>query len=976
MAKDCPPPYDRDRASRARDAITDWLKEDSVSRDAASTRLLEDANAMNLVMSVAGNSGYLSRLLMGDPERVTRLLLTKPEVQFAKTIRQLEQDTSHADSQITLMSMLRRAKQEIALLIAMADIGHVWSLDAVTKGLSDFADVCLQTTLRWLLKDATARGNYPAAPADDLVETSGLIVIGMGKYGAFELNYSSDIDLIVFFDREKWPGEDPADAQTFFIQLTRSVVKIIQELTADGYVFRVDLRLRPDAGATQVAISTEAAEHYYESMGQNWERAAMIKARPVAGDLDAGVRFIERLSPFVWRKYLDFAAIEDVHSIKRQIHAHGGHGKIAVAGHNIKVGRGGIREIEFFAQTQQLILGGRDPELRGKRTCDMIRVFQSKQMIDLQTADELVDAYTFLRHLEHRLQMIEDQQTHTAPSTPDGLQHISNFCGFETLQAFEQALLGHLRNVQRHYASLFEDSPALSEESGSLVFSGVDDDPDTLATLERMGFSSPKDVVTSIRAWHHGRLRATRGERARQILTKLTPALLDAFGRSSSPDMAFTRFERLLSQLPASVQLFSLLHSNPHLLAHVAEILGTSPRLADYLSKNAHVVEAMLDQDFLQAEPDRTALLASLQDTLGFEPNFEESLNRTRRWAHEQSFRTGVQVLTGQASAAAAGRSYTALAEAVVGGLYPEVLQYVSERHGEIERGDMAVVAMGKLGGFETSATSDLDLIFVYDGKADGDGIVASDGSKPLAATQYFARLSQRFINALTTPTSEGDLYEVDMRLRPSGNSGPIATQLASFAGYQRKSAWTWEHMALTRALVIVCKPHLRQAIEAVISETLRRPREIRDLRRDVLVMRKKIGDEYPTKDPWDLKYVRGGLVDLEFAVQFLQLAYACSEPGILATNTLAAFKNLRDLGVLEMETATDLMEATELQLNLLQVLRIAVAGSFDPNDATPGLEKILCRSSGCASLDELQQRLIDQQAVVVSRCVEIFAVT
>ncbi len=439
--------------------------------------------------------------------------------------------------------------------VALADIGGGWSVDRVTRTLSEFADACVKGALRFLLRRA---GGETASE-----ETTGLVVLAMGKYGAFELNYSSDIDLVVFYDAERFPLRKRDDARGAAVDIVKGLVKLLSEQTADGYVFRVDLRLRPDAGATQVAISTEAAEAYYEGMGQNWERAAMIKARACAGDPTAAARFLRAVEPFVWRRNLDFAAIEDIHSIKRQIHAHEGHGRITVAGHNVKLGRGGIREIEFFAQTQQLILGGRKPALRAPATLDALAALHGEGLIGGVALAELSDSYRYLRKLEHRLQMIEDQQTHTLPKSRDELDHVACFMGAADFESFATELTHRLETVQDHYVRLFEREAPLAGDRGNLVFTGVEDDPETLATLGAMGFRDTHHVANAIRGWHHGRIRATRSARARELLTKLVPALLAALAASADPDAAFMQFDRFVSNLPAGVQLFSLFLARP-----------------------------------------------------------------------------------------------------------------------------------------------------------------------------------------------------------------------------------------------------------------------------------------------------------------------------------------------------------------------------------------------------------------------------
>ncbi|HEY0301139.1 MAG TPA: bifunctional [glutamine synthetase] adenylyltransferase/[glutamine synthetase]-adenylyl-L-tyrosine phosphorylase, partial [Rhizomicrobium sp.] len=539
----------------------------------------------------------------------------------------------------------------------------------------------------------------------------------------------------------------------------------------------------------------DAAESYYEGMGQNWERAAFIKARACAGDPTTGARFLKAIEPFIWRRNLDFAAIEDIHSIKRQIHAHGGHGAIAVAGHNIKLGRGGIREIEFFAQTQQLILGGRMPDLRAGATLAALEALTARGLVTQETTADLTDAYRYLRMLEHRLQMIEDEQTHSVPRSAEGIAHVACFMGYADAAAFGAALTHQLETVQGHYARLFEREQDLTASEGNLVFTGVEEDPGTLGTLQAMGFREAVHVSGAIRGWHHGRIRAMRSARARELLTKLVPVLLPALAATADPDAAFAQFDRFLTNLPAGVQLFSLLMARPELLRLIANIMGSAPRLAEHLARAPHTLDALIDADFLHALPARAALDAQFAAALARAEGYEAALDAARRFAREQIFRVGVQLIEGTTNAGAAGPAFANIAQSVIAGLLPVVESELAETAGTIPGGAFAVVAMGKLGGREMTAGSDLDLIFVYDVS---DSAEHSDGPRPLPVIVYYARLAQRFIAALTAHTAAGGLYDVDMRLRPTGNKGPAAVSLASFARYHAGESWTWERLALT----------------------------------------------------------------------------------------------------------------------------------------------------------------------------------
>jgi glutamate-ammonia-ligase adenylyltransferase len=939
-----PFPFDRARVQRTLESLaTEGFAPTGTMRD-----VLEAACA---------NSPYLSRLAIRDHEHLPELFPRGPQ-ETLEACCAIALDAAVAADETVAMAILRRAKRRAALAIALADSAGLWSVDEVTRALTRFADAAVRGALRFLLREAAIRADLKERDPVILESTTGLVVLAMGKYGAFELNYSSDIDIIVFYETRRFPFEKRGDPRPAAVDLVRGLVRLISEITADGYVFRVDLRLRPDAGATQVAISTEAAESYYEGMGQNWERAALIKARAAAGDPDAGARFLKSIEPFVWRRNLDFAAIEDIHSIKRQIHAHEGHAEIAVAGHNIKLGRGGIREIEFFVQTQQLILGGRNPALRSPATLGALEALRARGLVTDATAADLAEAYRFLRRLEHRLQMIGDEQTHSLPKSGEDLTNVANFAGFADTAALDRALRTRLETVQGHYARLFEREAPLDSAQGSLVFTGVEDDPETLHTLKELGFRGTAHVAAAIRGWHHGRIRATRSARARELLTKLVPLLLEALGKTADPDAAFAQFDRFITNLPAGVQLFSMLLARSEFLRLIAEIMGSAPRLSQHLARAPATLDALLDPGFLGELPSRRVLDRALTAQLGAATDYEGALDAARRFAKEQIFRVGVQIIMGVASASEAGPAFANIAECVIAGLFTVVENALVGTAGRMPGGAFAVIAMGKLGGREMSAASDLDLIFVYDAPPDAE----TDGAKPLSAVVYYARLAQRFIAALTTPTAAGTLYEVDMRLRPTGNKGPVAVSLESFRRYHAGEAWAWEHLALTRARVVFAPDALREQIEPVIRTALASRIDDTKLFADARDMRLRLAAEFAPKNRWDLKFAPGGLVDIEFIAQTLQLQAAAKHPEVLDTSTIGALQKLARTGILAPGDATALIDAAELQSALTHVLRIAVEGTLDPETATPGLKTLLTRAAGSDNFAALEQKLASAQ--------------
>ncbi|PWB84266.1 MAG: bifunctional [glutamate--ammonia ligase]-adenylyl-L-tyrosine phosphorylase/[glutamate--ammonia-ligase] adenylyltransferase [Methylocystaceae bacterium] len=926
--------------------------------------------ARALLEGVLGSSPYLADLAARDPARLAGVLESDPAERVERLIEATRAQAPASEAE--LMRALRLAKQEAALVIALADLSKVWGTLEATAALTRLADATLSAAVAFTLREAAAAGKLELFDQRAPERGCGWIFLAMGKQGAYELNYSSDIDLIVLFDRRRARLVDPREDVDLFVKLTKRVVRIIGDRTPDGYVFRVDLRLRPDPGATPIAIPLEAAFSYYESMGQNWERAAFVKARAAAGDIEAGAEFLAELAPFVWRRNFDFAAIADVHSIKRQIHAYKGHGRIAVLGHDVKLGRGGIREIEFFVQTQQLITGGRNRNLRGRATLEMLDRLVDSGWIEANVRDDLRDAYLFLRDVEHRIQMVADEQTHKLPNDEQGVSRIARMMGFATLEDFSTALLERLEKVQRHYSRLFESAPELSSGLGNLVFTGGEDDPGTIETLAGLGFEQPKMVTETIRGWHFGRYAATRSTKARERLTELTPMLLEALAKTDNADQAFLAFDRLLAKLPAGVQLFSLLVSHPRLLHLLTAILGSAPKLAETISRRPRVLDALLEPAFFEHLPNKEELSAALATSLNEARSYEEALDRARIFGQEQKFLIGVRILTGALSVAEAGLAYARLAEAIIGGLLPRVESEFAALHGRIAEGRVAVVALGKLGGREMTAASDLDLMLLYE----ADPHAESSGERPLAPAAYYGRLTQRLIAALSAPTAEGLLYDVDFRLRPSGSKGPLAVSLRAFEDYHANEAWTWEHMALTRARVVAGSPDFAERVEAAIRAALVRPRDPEKLRADVCDMRRRLEREKGAKNLWDLKQAPGGLVDVEFIAQYLLLRHAGAHPEALATTTAIALERLAALGLLDRPAVSTLIAAAGLYQGLTQLLRLAIDHDFDAAHAPRGLLELLLRAGESPDIERLKAHLAETQKEARGLFVEIVETT
>ncbi len=922
---------------------------------------LGQASVEELLVGIFDHSPYLTHLARSDLRRLARVLGQEPDAHFAQLTLAMQSAMQTVDEPSGAKAILRRYKSEVALLTALADLGGVWPVMTVTRVLSETADAAVAAAVAFLFRVAVGKGQWRSDDAPAAHATSGYFVLAMGKHGGFELNYSSDIDLIVFFNRERAGTAAAGDLQTFFVRLTRDLVVLLEERTADGYVYRTDLRLRPDAGATQIALSTLAAHGYYETVGQNWERAAMIKARCCAGDIEAGTAFLAELLPFIWRRYLDFAAIADIHAMKRQIHAHRGFGQVAVLGHNIKLGRGGIREIEFFAQTQQLIAGGRQPDLRVRATLDALTALERRGWVKPTVSAELSDAYTFLRCLEHRLQMIADEQTHDMPSTSDGLERIAQFSGYVDGDALSAALRQTLSTVERHYAGLFEDAPDLARDGANMVFAGATDDPATVAELARLGYSQPAQVLAIVRGWHHGRTRAVRSAKSRELLTEVQPKLIEALADTVDPDAAIASFDRFLEELPAGVQLFSLLKANPALLRLMADLMGSTPRLARSLSRRRRLLDAVLDPRALGGDITAAAIDAviahSFDDARRAHPGdaTQEFLDAARVIGAEEAFLVGIRVLTGSITTAQAGNAYALLAERLVNALLQVTTDAMEREHGRVAGGQAVVVALGKLGGREMTASSDLDLIVIYDFADDTE---QSDGARPLAPSHYYTRLTQRLITAISALTAEGALYEVDLRLRPSGQKGPVATRLSGFQSYQLTEAWTWEHLALTRARVIAGSSDLADRVSEQIRAVLVAPRDRPKTAADVRDMRARIAAEKPASGLWDLKQVRGGLVDLEFIAQYLQLIHAARHPEILDPTTLVAIEKMASAGVLARSDEHALVSAGRLIQDLTQILRLSLDVAFNPEAAPAGLKALLSRAGGARDFDDLEARV------------------
>ena len=935
----CGPVRDAEAAGRIHERLVE-------AADAHGWRATLDG-AWTALEPVFAASPYLTGLARRWPERLRQILETAPETRLAEILAATDAIEGPADE---AKAPLRWLKAELHLLTALSDLGGVWDLEAVTGALSRFADAAAQAALRCLAHDQRRRGKLISAADDPRGPVPGLFVLAMGKGGAFELNYSSDIDLSLFFEPEALESAlaEGVEAQSFVNRLAQGLASLLSERTADGYVFRVDLRLRPDPSSTPPVVAAPMALAYYESVGQNWERAAFIKARVCAGDAVEGADFLKALVPYIWRRSLDYQAVLDIQSIKKQIHVHKTGEGLEAAGANLKLGRGGIREIEFYVQTQQLILGGRDKGLRSSRTLEALDALTERGHVTPEARDELAAAYHELRALEHRVQMLADEQSHVLPVDPERRADVAALAysmlgGQGDLAVFDAGVEAVLVGVNRRYGELFEGGEELSSPYGSLVFTGVENDPGTLETLKRMGFSEPATVSDTIRSWHHGRIPATRTARGRELFTRLAPQLLTAVAKTGAPDAAFRRFAVFFSGLSAGVQVQALFLNQPKLFDLVVGVMAFAPRLARALGRQPQALDGVLDARFMTALGTDTGLADQVVREAHEAGDFEGAMNAVRRLHREQTFRIGMHVITGRTTAEQAGLTNTSLADACMRGLAPAALAE-AERMGGAFEGAVAVVALGKAGSREMTAGSDLDLMTVYAAPPE-----ATSAGKGWSADLFYGRFTQRLIAALSAHTAEGGLYEVDMRLRPTGSKGPVSVRLEALDDYYATEAETWEFMALTRArLVWASDAEFGARVEATLEAALRRARPGVDVAHDVRAMRDLMDRERRPKGFWDLKLSAGAQVDAEFVAQYRQLcAAAAGEP--LTVSTLEALKD-----------DSILAESWRTHQQLGQLMACAFEDKGDPDAEPAGFQQRLAATVGAADFDTLKARLID----------------
>lgn len=830
---------------------------------------------------------------------------------------------------------LRRQRLALATALGIGDLAGAFPVAFVMERLSAFADHAL---------DAAIAGAITRRVDD--VPPCGMSGIALGKHGAGELNYSSDIDPILLYDPESLPRrarDEPGEAAQRY---ARDVVQTLSNVTQDGYVFRVDLRLRPASEVSPLAISFGAALTHYESSALAWERAAYIRARAASGDVEAGAQFLATITPFVWRRSLDFQAITEISRLTTRIRETYQGPLVPSPGYNVKQGRGGIREVEFFAQTHQLIHGGRNPSLRLRGTRAALDALAAAGVISAPDAQTLGEAYDRLRVIEHRLQMVDDHQTHTLPSG-GMLDNVAMLGGY----ADGRALLDDLAAITGQVADRFDRLIDAEPRNNGATLS-----VDALASrLGNLGFTDPDAVAARVRGWSDGRYRALRSPAATEAFAAILPTLLDALGSAPDPDRALIRWETLLGKLSSAINLFRLLEARPGLFDQLLRILTLADPLADDLARHPDLLDILIDRSALDLPGPVTAIAAKMG---AGHPDYEQQLDRIRIVNREKRFALGIQLIDAVHDPLDIAAGLARLAEAsLVVAQHATEAEY-AQTHGRIADSDLVTIGLGRFGGGMLTHASDLDMIYLFSGSHDGE----SDGKRPLGATLYYNRLAQRVSAALSVPTAHGALYEVDTRLRPQGAQGPLAVSMDAFARYQRSDAWTWEHMALTRARILTGPEAAREQLQAIIAGVLTQEREGGALRADVLAMRRDMAAHKAPKGPLDAKLARGGLVDLEFLIHYLQLR----ERTGLDADLGAALDALARAGLLP----ADLGEAYRIMSRILVCARLLAPDLAPP---APVAGEALAQGCGAADLDALLRQFTEARRCVASQWHAIF---
>jgi [glutamine synthetase] adenylyltransferase / [glutamine synthetase]-adenylyl-L-tyrosine phosphorylase len=913
---------------------------------------------LRFIAHIVRHSPYLTRLLQLYEADFDACCSGNVEAQVEQIIQELYAKQCVEFTKQKGHLYVRECKQRIALLIALADIGGIWGLARITSALSDFADAATQFALEQILRADVPKTIITDAPISAHL---GIAILGMGKLGGRELNYSSDIDLIALYEDSKLDFLTPPARGRFAVRIIQQLAAYLQDRQQNGYVFRVDLRLRPDPASTGLAVGLHAAIRYYEHVGQNWERAAMIKARIIAGDRDTGAYFLSAIQPFLWRNHLDFAAIDDILSIKRQMQtkaqAHN-NTDIILPLHNIKTGYGGIREIEFLAQIYQLIWGGRVRDLRIRATCHVLDMLQQQGFITPTANEDLQSAYYLFRLVEHRLQMRMDQQTHSLPESQELMEELSRFCGFDTLESFTHTMQVHLERVHHYFNACFADSTPLGSTGGKLVFTGVSHDEETLETLAYMGFSDTETISLSIQQWHKGSKRCTRSKKARELLTELVPALLEALSNTVDPDQAFKRFDDFLDALPAGIQLFSLFYSNPNLLTLVTKLIGNAPVLARRLSRYPQLIDLVVQRNF--SITSAVSLEEDLTNWLNLARNEEEIYHYYCMFKLEKEFMVGVRLLERSITPKQASQMLTHLADTMINKAVQLAMQQLSEKYQITPNIKFCLIALGKLGSQSLIIGSDLDVMCIYDMSEEYPAHAS------ISQQDYYNRLTARVINLLAYPTKDGALYDMDTQLRPYGNQGAVAVKLDAFSTYYESSSWVVENMALLQARIVHCTELLRPTIELALHKAHKIELPYSKIIANVHDVRKKIHAQHYSSNPWDIKYVWGGMMDIQWILKTL-LAKSSTDgefpEHIYRIHTQIAW--LVSKGLLTSKHARTLRKANRLFHTTLSYLRLCHTNMVRDDDMTEGFKALLTEAANMRSFEQLRQRLLRYQSQI-----------
>jgi len=812
---------------------------------------------------------------------------------------------------------LRRQRHGLALATALGDLSGELSLEGVTALLSDFADRAIGLALEAAIQERT-----PGA------DRTGFAVIAMGKLGSRELNYSSDVDLLLLFDPGTLPRRARDDAGEAAVRIGRRVIELLQKRTAAGYVARVDLRLRPSPEVTPIVLPVNAAISHYESSALPWERAAFIRARACAGDIALGQRFLKAIEPFVWRRSLDFGVIEDVRQISARIRDHFAQNSQIGPGYDLKRGRGGIREVEFFVQIQQMIHGGRDPSVRLPATLDATAVLLAAGRLDQATSDDLADAYRVLRTIEHRVQMVEDAQTHFLPRDSDALDNVAHLHGLATGADLLELVTPRAERAGTIFDSLEHD------ERGRLS-----NDPDILRTeLSGLGFTDPEGAARHVAQWRSGKARSLRSPAAQHAFEAMLPALMRAIAAGADPERALNRLSDIVERLSSGVNLFRLLEARPPLADLLAKVLAHAPALADQLARRPELFEGLFDASSFQMPPEVSELAELLGRAMQGQ-SYDEALDRIRRLVNERRFALGVQLIDRRRDPLEVTEGYARVAEGALVALADAAVEEFATMHGRFPDGELVILGLGRFGGHALTHASDLDLIYLHTAEQGG----MSDGPKPLGPNNYFNRLANRVTAALSVPTAAGPLYEVDTRLRPEGATGMLIVSLDAFEEYQRRTAWTWEHMALCRARPVYGSAAARERAAAIIGEILRLPRGRAAVAADAAKMRAEMERHKPPQSAIDVKLGPGGLVDLEFAVHVLQLT---THVGIDTR-----LENALEALAADSLVQANIVEALKLLSRMLVMMRLVAPGDIKP---TPDTWQLVAEACGADSWNEL----------------------